>query len=265
MADERLENSRVDLTPKRSFLAPLEDEIREKAKEDPFARFLLEGWKQFAIILLAAGAIMYLRQAYTNTQEKSRQYSADRYAQLRGEFAELRDISLPEAKPEADKGKQPEAGDQAKKKEELEQKMEEALKAQEEVRQPYSELFSVYRLLLGEMAGKPVAAPVSVDSLPVENDSPARLADELSLIITARQKLAGPDTAMEGRKILRQLSETGAFVNIGAAISLARAAATSEERSDALSVLKTLKEKRPEQAKLLDPEIEGLGAGAEQG
>ena len=235
-----------------SVFAPIEDEIKERAKEDPFARFLLEGWRQVVTVLLVVVAIVYIKNSYVKNQEASLEYAADRFAQVRLELDALREAQQAApaegAKPEEIKA--PKAEDAAK-------KFNEGLRALEETRAPYNELAPLYAAMGSLLKGETVLA----GELPA-GEGPARLAEELKQLVVARSKLDVPASAAEGRQILERLAAEGSFVGISAALSLARIAQTPDERSKAAALLSRIEEQHPEQVNLVDPELKRLNAAS---
>ncbi|NMC62962.1 MAG: hypothetical protein GYA55_07310, partial [SAR324 cluster bacterium] len=139
-----------------SILAPLEEEIREKAKEDPFARFLLEGWKYVLFVAVAIFAAVYIKNAYLKNQKANQEYAADRFAQVRNTFLELKALTT---HPEKTEGVKEGEASKAPSREEVEKKLSEALKALSEVQRPYGETSALYGSLLALGKDQSVEAP----------------------------------------------------------------------------------------------------------
>ena len=256
MTDNRLTNEEVDFTPKRSFLAPIHDEIKEKAVDDPFARFLLGGWKQVAVLVLAVLAIVYLRNAWVRTQDLGVRAAADVYSQVRQEFSELKRLSsiVPSAE---EKAKNDEAIKRVK------ETINHTLLALSESQKPYGQLASVYQAVSAELEGNDVAVKEALKAnaeptLGADEKGLPRLNHELGLLVSARASLDKPEFFSEGRRTLKMLSENGQFVNVSAAVTLARIASNPEEKSEAISVLQSILNNQPEEDKIIEPELKRL-------
>lgn len=239
-----------------SFLAPIEDEIKERAKEDPFARFLLEGWRQVFWVVIAVFAIVYIKNAYLKNQETNQQYSADRFVQVRNEMEQLDTASAKgdQAKKEEGKG--------AATNEEAAKKVSEGLRALQDAKDPYDKFEPLYAQLLSQKTGGKAAETANISQLPAAEDSTGRMVAEFQLLVNARGKLKLPETIADGKAVLKSLASEGIFANVDAAISVARLAKSPEERTEAMSILQEIQNRHPEQAKLLAPELQRLGGQA---
>ncbi len=240
-----------------SFLAPIEDEIKERAKEDPFARFLLEGWRQVFWIVVAVFAIFYIKNAYVKNQQTNQQYSADRFVQVRNEMERMDAARIKAGDEEKKEGEKP-----AESKEDAAKRVSEGLRALQDAKDPYNQLEPLYAALLNAKTGGKVVDTVNPSQLPAAGDAVGRMIAEFQLLVNARAKLGSPDTIADGKALLKRLAAEGIYVNIDAAISVARLARSPEERAEAMSILQDIENRQPEQAKLLGPELQRLGGKA---
>ena len=228
-----------------SLFSDIENEIRDRSNEDPFARFLLEGWKQVFICVLAVVAVIYIRNSYLKNQEANQEYAADRFAQVRQELEMLRSGARKTGESGSEKPDDAAAG-----------KVNEALRALDETRDPYRNLAPLYSTLVSASKGGVPASEIrGVGDLPPASEALQRMVGELRLLVVARAKLGTPADIGDARKLLGQLASEGVYVNVNAAITLARIAGTPEEQKEAADILQSIRDRHPEQGKLVAPEL----------
>jgi hypothetical protein len=253
----------------------LKDPILKRViDEDPLVRFVYTWRTQIMWILALALCIGYVRYYLRQSHQESMKRGADVYAEMRGEFNQIDALRRQLDRTRDDLGKLKE--DAADKKKELAQKSEGLEKDLKEAEAKFSGKLAAlgdqkepYNLIAGEyktlMAVRADEALKLSDSLPAldgttlaKEGAARRFFTELKALLIGRSLLDKPDTYQKGAKILQQLAESGGFVGVSAALTLARVAEGDAERAKALAALETVMKQQPEQASLVEEEIERL-------
>lgn len=129
--------------------------------------------------------------------------------------------------------------------------------------QPYSHISELYRSLElrfdpGKVSGNEPGLEIWQDIPPTNKGQ--RLIAELEALALARIALDKSEARESAEKTLRALVDHSEFAHTAAAIALARAL-TADNRSandELQGLIKKLKERKPEQAELIDNELQGL-------
>jgi len=232
-----------------------------KLNEDPVVAFLGQRWKQIALIVALVFGIFYARNLFEDTHLRSMHTASNLYAQVRAEYGELLRL---ENQLELELLKESENSDAENLREEIglyRERLYLSLSALNDAKEPYSKLANIYMGLLNSKASE-ATDTASVTTEPAFDSnwqkmragSSKRFFAELSALVQARSHL-DTESYIEGRKALQLLAEDGQFVNITAAIALARVSSTDEERQEARNVLASLMLNHPEQTSLLEPEM----------
>lgn len=246
--------------------------IARAIAEDPVFRFLAKSWRQLAIVVLAIGAVFYAKYQFERTHDVRMAEASNVFSKVSSEYSRM-ERSLGELK-EVTAGKSGEgasAEEPAKKRGKLEddlkeirRKMSDLLAAMQDTRAPYDALAALYRGLTGQLSGdlsdlRSVISGVRWSEYS-ERQSKERFISELAGLALARGLLDADSTYAEGRQLLQALAEHGRFVEIAAAIGLARISFSKEEKAQALMVLERLASSRPEQRELLKQDISRLSS-----
>jgi hypothetical protein len=243
-----------------------------KLDEDPIVAFLGKHWKQMTFMIVLVIGIFYARNLFEETNLRSMHSASNLYAQVRIEFGELsrleRELQLVTLQ-EAE-------GDKDKLEQEIEmyrERLQLSLNALSDAKEPYSSLSNIYSDILsrniydidvadGDMgearAGFSNQALRASDWQGERKGSSKRFFAELSGLVNARSLLDMESSYHEGRQALQALARDGQFVNVTAAIALARVSASAEEKEEARDVIALILSRHPEQTNLLEPEMRRL-------
>ena len=250
--------------------------IARALDEDPIFRSLLKYWKQCLVVVAAVLAAWYLKSRFHETWAGSMTESADIFQSVSVELEgfrravdELESISAQKA------GETPVTEDTTKKYAEAETRLKESrekllksLAGLGDASSPYAELAPLYGALVQAREGKigEVRAALGNSSWdPAQAEKMTRAAEliaELKSLVLARSLLDSPETEQEGRALLARLAEQGRVVHVTAAVSLARTAATEDQRRGALSILQQIAKRQPEQGEILEAELARLQPSA---
>ncbi|RMG41076.1 MAG: hypothetical protein D6719_09320 [Candidatus Dadabacteria bacterium] len=256
--------------------------ISEAIKEDPLFKFLSEYWKQVLVIVAAAVAIFYGREAYNRNYLIAMQHGGDQLATLRKEYAEyegmlaeLEDLKTKvqnqagkkDAKALKDKKSEGTSEDQKKLadlEKRLKDKREQVLEMAgylEQSHPPYPQIGKIYKALVARHDGnleqlKALLGGFNWQQTP--EDDPARFYAENAALVLARSLVDDKESYSQARSILKNLAEKGLYAAVPAALTLARISATDEEKAEARMALEDLIKRQPEQVELIEPELNKL-------
>jgi len=279
----------TDIFTDPALKAPLTvgGDLQRVAFEDPFARLIINHWKQIVLVIAAVAAGLYAKQVFDQTQIASQRRAADLFAAVRSSYEQI--INLKSQRTKAadelaaasvaalvtnpaskDAKKNADPAEISQRIAGLETRIteREALLTQSitslgDARQPYQALAGLYGELLSR-AGKPVdssVVPLNVGELAnswAQQNGELRLIAELSALAKARGLLDQDSTLDQGVSILKALSSSGHYVATSAGLTLARIASTDSERAAALAILESVRKANPEQGALIEPELARL-------
>ncbi|MCO6431209.1 MAG: hypothetical protein J5J00_10140 [Deltaproteobacteria bacterium] len=248
--------------------------LLESAPKDPVQELLQSHWKQIVYAALAVIAITYFVSSFREAFEENLKISADHFSYVDSTFEELR-AAQSEYRQALEKGApkegSKEAEEQAAQLKALKEKADAARTKFEQVlaeavnqsREPYSLLSSVYQAKVARLSGdaavlKAKAQEASRWESIKELDSFERLQSEYLALVAARGLVDHSEGAEEAKKQLVGIIEGGVYAAVPAAIALSELAATPQEKTQALTLLQSLRSRMPEQADLLRQPIERL-------
>lgn len=239
--------------------------VRAK-QEDPFFKFISQHWRNLLVAAVVVLGGYYVVTRLQTTQYESQVSASDLFGKAQESFTEV--VTLEErlrafpAVPTDPKADPKVVETQAKERADLELKLKEAneklsqrVAALNDVKAPYNYLASLYNSFkaarVGDLAG------VDTHSRQVGSEGNSIFA-ELSQLAAARVLLDDPNRRAEGVKKLLDLASASNYVSVSAAVSLARVANTSEERTQAIRVIDTIITQSPEQTDLLKEDLAQL-------
>jgi hypothetical protein len=243
--------------------------LTQTIQDDPLFLFLKKWWLHVAVV---AGAIVlgiYAKGAFDETHRAEMARSADRFMEMQGQFEELAALEAAVLKAEADVAAADKKEDAGKTLSEAQQKLREGrtrldnlLATLADAREPYAELGKVYRGALA-LRGNDFASAQSTLSADrwgsIEDaESSQRFIAELEAFTLARAELDQENLRSLARGHLRALAERGAHFDVAAALALASASGTDEEKAEARSVLEQLRSRAPEQTEVIESALAQL-------
>ncbi len=241
--------------------------ISRAMNEDPILRYMAKWWQQIAFIVCAIVLAFWLRGRFQETWLNSKGEASDLFSRSEQRYSEFVEASLEKEdkkaetkKPEGE-GSASEKEDAAKKSEEMKRVLNESLASLAETEAPYSQLADVYRALATMQQGDAtkVDGILGVVSLVGKDGSKTdRFVSEMKLLIEAKAFLDNQAKLAEGKAILKKLASEGYFVNVVAAVTLARLAESDTEREEAKRIINKILETQPEQAQFLQDEVNRL-------
>lgn len=125
----------------------------------------------------------------------------------------------------------------------------------------YETLGRVYKLVLDVKSGQLEKALNDVQRLDYQNNSLSedqKFYYELAWLFVARSVLDSETLRQNGLGLLQQLTKTGQFAAVPAAITLTNLAESDEERKTARETLDALLERQPAQGELIEQVLESL-------
>ena len=244
--------------------------VARTIREDPVFKFLFKWWRQILTVAVAVVIVFYGRCQFEQARALRMSEASDLYVRLENEFSNLRSLGqeLQELKSREQNGVRGDA-DWSKKVGELEEKigdsnrrLKELLASLQDTRAPYEGLASLYKVLADEFSGNTKEVSEALNPAhnfaQIESGRPERFFAELKALVSARALLDSGAGFSEGRALLAELAQEGQFVNVAAAVSLARISLSPEEKSAAAALLEKVVSAHPEQAELLDEEIQRM-------
>lgn len=238
--------------------------IAQAKAEDPLFDFIAKNWQQllFAAAIIFGGHYMYTR--YQSTQYDSRVSASDLFAKVRSSAQELiiAERELASLKSQTDEAQKASLEEAEKKVTEAESSLKQRVAALSDAKQPYAELSNLYKGLAAIRAGNLDQASQDFSQIInlAKTNPDMELYSELARLQLSRSRLDLPEQYSQARSDLKSLAENGHYVNVVAATVLARVSTTSEEKTEALNVLQSLAKMHPEQADLLEEDLERLSA-----
>jgi len=251
--------------------------LQQTMAEDPLLKYFKENWRQTLIILGTACALYFGYQTMHETYVQSMQRAGEIYSNLHKQLLVLdtEKSDLSKAVSEQDeKNRDAKASDQDKQaalkkvsdaQTELnksQDKLKEMLTALSDSREPYKSIAQIYRgifaLRNGDLAGAKDALSAAAAWKTQKADTKERFYAESAAFTLAGALLDQDNGLQEAKGLLRDLAGEGGYLSVPAALRLARIAVSPEEKSEAISILESLKAKQPTQNTLLDAELSHL-------
>ena len=266
MAKEELKEE-IELTPEVRKHDIFEDPaITRSLKEDPVLRVITRWWQPILIAVLAVVAASYARNKFTETYNASLGDAAALYVRASTELGEVETAARERREAAEAATKAGEKDEAAAKKlseadskvRESRRKLVEAMASLADAQAPYGGVADLYKGMLAVRDGgvadvkEAVEASARFESAKSETD---RFYAELRALVLARALLDDDRSLSEGRARLKDLAAKASFVNVSAAITLARIAVTAEERAEAKAVMEAIISAHPEQASVLEDEF----------
>jgi menaquinone-dependent protoporphyrinogen IX oxidase len=265
-----------DKIPEALDVAGLTDDplIARTIKDDPLIRFLGKWGGQILVAALVVGAVAYAKWQFDEARVSEVKRAADLFAGVRSQYSELLALQNERDQARAELAALP-AGDD-KKKTEVESKikkietdfndrlkpLEQALLSLGDVREPYNNFVPLYSALVAQLKGDTNAAKHSLNASSwqeiSDTNSSERLVAELKSLYLGRLLLDDSGSVTQGRRMLLDLANQGAFVYVSAAFTLARVAQSAEEKKEVRAAIEGLLQRHPEQRELLQPELDRL-------
>lgn len=267
----------------RIFRDPALDAI--SPSDDPLVRFVGKHWRLLLVLVAVYGAVWYgqivYRQAqsrradraaegYKRAQETFEQFLTAQRAVVAAESAAPGASSAPETQTTAAdaakdaKGKTAEQLESAKKsRDDARKALVEQLKIVSDQRGNYERIAGLLGALAQAAAGERQAAESAVtpfaDWRSLKPESGERILAEVAAYARAKIRLGLPDGKTTAAGELNELASDGTFLNAAAALALASASTTDEEKTTARDVLQRVRTAHPEQSDLLNREVARLG------
>lgn len=248
--------------------------IAQSAKDDPFAKFLSENWRQVAGTVLVAVLVVWGYNTFRATNEAKRAAASDLFADVRTNYSlyinqsnslSQSKVELATATDDKKKGElttritklESDTKDQKAKLERMIQALEDNLV------EPFPRLAHLYRALLlvreGDIAR--VRSVLGVESWESVGSpgSPDRFVSELSALTLGKALVDRDDSIGEGIKVLAGLAERGTTAQIPAVLSLSAVVTTPEDKQMVERFIADIETKNPAQIKFLAQAKERLG------
>lgn len=247
--------------------------------DDPLVRFLGKHWRLLAAILAIYGIVWAGQFLYRESRLRRAEKGSEELARVKESYERLvtaQDalISAQRDQASADpaKGDSSKAGSgkEGASVEELSSKRAEARTALDErvrIVEDQGGLFAdlgglYYALGLTSIGEAGVAESVLAKGRAWKSTSPRapeRILAETRGYLAAKVKLATPETHQNGVGELTALAKEGAYLNAAAALALAAAATSDEDRASARETLKAVRASHPEQGDLIQEESKRIG------
>jgi|GEM_PF-1728951 len=258
-------------TPTRNIFE--DPAIAEAAKDDPVVRFISQNWKTIVGVLVAVALSMIAYNGFQTTAEQKRAVATQTFLEIQSAYRSIvekqRDLG-------GFRGELINEKD-AKKKGELEQKIAEADKELQQLRErtslviaalnspkPFDMLSQMYRGLLAARFGDYATTEAALTSTSWEAigaaDSAERMAAEFAALGLARALVDAPASAVNVKDALVKLASKGNFAAVQAGLTLSMTATTPEEKGQVSKILDELSNKFPSQQKFLAPAQEQVRA-----
>lgn len=253
------------------------NELKEAALDDPIFSFLSRWSNVITVACIIAGLVFLYMQQSEKAFQQAMQESArvlregritfDQYQTLvekRRELQEKIDGTYTAAEGETVPG-MAELETELKKVDDTISSVETTLAGKFNVlaqsRGGYGAMGKAYQVLLQLRKGELDQALATLKTLDWQSksaDSSERMYYELAALSVARALLDTPDRQLEGVERLRLLATEGKVANVSAGLALATIAISDEERIAAREILEAILARQPEQAELLEREIQSL-------
>ncbi len=220
----------------------------EKVVEDPLAKFIKRHQNAILNILLVVVVCYTGFQFYTKSVREAQQIAADNFNELRREVVELigSDGKLKEITPKIKSG------------------IEEKLNALSHERKPYDTLAlaykNLYQLRTGELKdyeGALAALNAIPDSEKLYGDG--KIFAEMAGLLVLRSELDDNSLRAKAFDGLTKMAKDAQYLRLPAALAAAHVAESEEERETVRSILESFNETNPEQASLIEAELDQLG------
>lgn len=228
----------------------------------PAIEYIEKNWKQFAITIVAALAMVYAVKVFRETRAMNMKASADRYARVNQSYNALLTsvLSANDTKKDAKEGEKTATRDE--KIASAKARLEEDLRSLEDTKDPYPAIAKIYRASTLALTGDAAAIKGAVEGLNLSaalaSTGPERLYTELSALALGRALLDGNDSYKDGWALLLKLLNQGSYVNVSAASALARIASTPEEKAEVIAAAEKYLLAHPDQNELLEQDIDRL-------
>lgn len=233
--------------------------LAETMKDDPFFLFMKKWWLQVAFVAAAVVLGVYAKGAFEETYRNEQGHAADLFVELQSRFDELPVLEASLEKAQSDEAKAGDKKEDAAKKvsaakaalDQSKARIESLLASLSDTKKPYSDLAKLYQGALAARSG--AASNLSADGWTKITDSASqeRFVAELAALVLARSQLDRDSDVAAGRATLRSLAEQGTYFDVAAALALANAAQTTEEKKEARAAIESIQMRSPEQTDTL--------------
>lgn len=255
--------------------------------DDPLVRFVGKYWRLLLVLLVAYGAVWLGQIAYRQNRTRRADRASEAFARAHETFERFLSAqrvfvgaqgagSAGTASPATEAGQA--TGDAAKEKQgELAKRIESARKNRDDARATlveqlkivedeggnYERIGHLYEALAQATTGERTAAESAVspyvDWRSLKPEAGERILAELAAYVRSKIQFGIPDGKGGAGAELTALASEGRYLNAAAALALASAATTDEEKAVARDVVQRVRAAHPEQIDLLGQEMRKLG------
>lgn len=255
--------------------------------DDPLVRFVSKYWRLLLLFVVAYGALWYGQIVYRQAQARRADRASEGYVRARESFDQFlsaqralitaEGASAAASKSPATDTPQTTADAEKDTQSKLSEQLESAKKSRDEARTAlveqlkivtdqggtYERIAGLYGALAQAAAGEGRAAESAVSQFTgwreLKPEAPDRILAELAAYLRAKIRLGLPDGKMGAAGELTELAGEGRYLAAAAALALASAATTDEQKASTRDLLQRVRSAHPEQADLLNQELKRLG------
>lgn len=271
-SESSLENVSAEQGESQNGHSPLFESgsVQQTLAEDPLAIFLNKYWRQVVVVAAIIAAGFYAKNVFEETYTASMQRAAAVFSDMRAQYANLNSLLAEQEKLKGQPIAQGESAEKSEtdKQEQLKKQIEDSetrlldlLRALQDEREPYRSLGNLYRGLFAHQKGDFEAMQAQLGSFnwkAAEASSKERYFAELAALALARAELDQDSQRESGQSLLKQLAAESEYVQVSAALTLARIAKTEQERTEISQQIESILQKSPQQSEILEPELSRL-------